>query len=227
MVRSHWSLEKRGGTIPSKGDEMSDHEHEDYGYEGGYEEPMPGEGRPQSNVLGIVGFVLSFCVSPVGLIVSLVALRRPPRGLAIGGVVVGVLGTVVWAGFGAAIGYAFTRPIVKLQSEVTEDYIAIDKAVTSYQSKNGSLPTSIDDLTTLSSDERTDPWGHAYVIETQPGAGTWSMRVLGPDGQADTSDDLVLAGGIGTFDLAFKFQAVAEAWNEAAKAQQQQQKKGP
>ena len=200
---------------------MSD-QHDDQGYEGSYQEPMPGEGRPQSNVLGIVGFILAFCVSPIGLIVSLIALRKPPRGLAIGGVVVGLLGTVGLAVIAAGVGWAFTQPIFKIQSEISQDYILIDREVASYQSKNGALPTSLDQLTTLTADQRTDPWGHAYVLEAQPSANTWSLRILGPDGQPDTSDDLVLGGGLSPIDLGFEFQAVGQDWNEASKAQKQQ-----
>lgn len=58
---------------------------------------------PRTSPLAVVGLVLAFLISPVGLVISIVALVRQRRGthggrgLAIGGVVVGVLGTVVWA----------------------------------------------------------------------------------------------------------------------------------
>src|SRR5215210_2130737 len=52
------------------------------------------ERRP-SNTLGIVGFVLAFCLPPIGLILSLAALARRPRGFAIAGVIIGLLGSVM------------------------------------------------------------------------------------------------------------------------------------
>ena len=61
-------------------------------------EPLPAE---QSNGLAIAGFVCSllglftgFLLSPIGLILSLVALGRPGgRGFAVAGVVIGLLGS--------------------------------------------------------------------------------------------------------------------------------------
>jgi len=61
-------------------------------------------GRPQrpTSVTAVVGFVLAFLVSPVGAVVSAFGVadtrggRKGGRGLAVAGVVVGVLGTLVW-----------------------------------------------------------------------------------------------------------------------------------
>ncbi len=186
-------------------------------YEGAYQEPMPGEGRPQSNVLGIVGFVLAFCVSPIGLLVSLFALTRPPRGFAIAGVVVGLLGTIVWGVLGAGIGYVLTQPIVKIQNEVVTDYMAVDQEVEAFRSANDRLPASLDEVTALNAEQRTDPWGNPYVLEPAASGDAWSLRVTGPDGQAGTGDDLVLDGGLGAMEIGFEFPGVQQQWNEAAK----------
>ena len=57
---------------------------------------------PPSNGLGVAGFVLSLLgflgtcglLSPIGLILSLIALRKQPRGLAIAGVIIGAVGSL-------------------------------------------------------------------------------------------------------------------------------------
>lgn len=168
---------------------MSD-QHDEYGYEGSYEQPMPGEGRPQSNVLGIVGFILSFCVSPIGLILSLIALRKPPRGLAIGGVVVGVLGTVVWAVLIASMAAGWKY--IKAGIEGVTDYQQINAAMTSYHQNNGSYASSLDDLSGLTSDEKIDAWGTAYRLEVKPDGSGWDLISAGMDGKFGTSDDITL-----------------------------------
>ncbi|MGQ7296182.1 FxLYD domain-containing protein [Quadrisphaera sp. KR29] len=80
------------------------------GYQQGYRQgPPPGYGqgyrgappRPTS-VVAVVGLVLAFVLSPVGVVVSAFGIgdtrggRKAGRGLAVAGVVVGVLGTVLW-----------------------------------------------------------------------------------------------------------------------------------
>jgi hypothetical protein len=56
----------------------------------------------KTNVLAIVGFILAFFVSVAGIIVSAIALRQIKqtgeggRGLAIGGVVVGIIVTILY-----------------------------------------------------------------------------------------------------------------------------------
>ena len=58
---------------------------------------------PPSNGMGIAGFVVSLCglilcagfLSPIGLVLSLIGLRKAPRGFAVGGTVIGTLGTLV------------------------------------------------------------------------------------------------------------------------------------
>ncbi|MFV0435223.1 MAG: DUF4190 domain-containing protein [Leucobacter sp.] len=62
-------------------------------------QPVPT--RPPGKILGIVGLVLAFFVSLVGLILSIVALVQSRRAgvgnvPAVIGIVVGAIGTVVW-----------------------------------------------------------------------------------------------------------------------------------
>ena len=75
-------------------------------YQQGPYQQGPYSGAPQpwrpTSVTAVLGLVLAVLVSPVGLVVSLFGLgatargRRAGRGLAVAGVVVGALGTVLW-----------------------------------------------------------------------------------------------------------------------------------
>jgi peptidyl-prolyl cis-trans isomerase B (cyclophilin B) len=57
---------------------------------------------PKTNTLAIVGFILAFFVSVAGIVVSAIALRQIKdtgeggRGLAIGGIIVGIVVTVLY-----------------------------------------------------------------------------------------------------------------------------------
>jgi molecular chaperone DnaK len=88
-------------------------ERGDYDY---VDQPEPTPAPPPTNGLGIAGFVCSLVglcagglLSPVGLILSLVALGREPRGFAIAGVILGALGS---CGFLPLIALAFIAPAV-------------------------------------------------------------------------------------------------------------------
>ena len=58
----------------------------------------------ESNGLGVAGFFIALfglfiptgIVALLGLLISLVALGRPPRGFAAMGVLIGLMGTVIW-----------------------------------------------------------------------------------------------------------------------------------
>lgn len=57
--------------------------------------------QPQSNGLGVAGFVISLLgflscgvISPLGLILSLAGLSKEPRGLAIAGTIIGGIGSL-------------------------------------------------------------------------------------------------------------------------------------
>lgn len=56
--------------------------------------------RPPSNDLGVAGFVSLLglltcgCIAPLGLLLSVMALSKQPRGLAIAGTVIGTIGSL-------------------------------------------------------------------------------------------------------------------------------------
>lgn len=169
-----------------------------------------------SNGLGIAGFVISLVglcsgglLSPIGLILSLVALGREPRGLAIAGVVIGALGscgiiisliflplvivgvliaagaTAAAVGLAAALGGPELEAFVEMQ--------VLTGFVQKYEDQNGSLPASLADAVgqaKATSGLLLDPWGNAYVFVINPDGTTYQIFSAGPDGAPGTADDV-------------------------------------
>lgn len=172
---------------------------------------------PERNGLGLFGFVVavvglvvpSGIVSILGLILSLAAIGRAPRGFATAGVIVGLLGTVFWAvvmvgllALGvAALGVAMVATagaFVLAQPEVVEvtgDMVNLVAATQAYEEEHGALPADIGDLR-LTVPSTLDPWGHAYRFAAAPDDRdyelTFSIVSAGPDGTFGTEDDLAL-----------------------------------
>ena len=162
-------------------------------YDPDFPPPMD-EGSSSSNPLGVVGFVLSFCTGPVGLIISLIALRKQPRGLAIAGVVIGSLTTLV----GGCCGLAFylVAPFVKPALTTVEHFGVVKSAVDVYYTKHDKrLPKSIDDLN-LSTDSRLDGWGTQMRFEPGADGKSWKLVAASADKAFDTEDDMVLESGM-------------------------------
>lgn len=149
-----------------------------------YGTPLPGEKK--KNTLGLVGFILSLtcCLSPIGLILSFLALFKAPRVLAVLGVIFGLVLSVVplvtvmvgvaVASQGAAVG------------QLVQDTEAIGNAAEAYRTIDGSLPP---DLATANA-PTTDPWGTAYTYRLTDDGGNWVLTIVGPDATAGTADDL-------------------------------------
>jgi len=174
---------------------------------------MP-QSHSQSNTLGVFGFFISFIglfvptgiVSLIGLILSLAAIGRSPRGFAAMGVILGLLGTVLWlvvmllalilglvalvaVGVAVAVGFILIQPEVV---EVTTDMVNIAIATEEYQQDHGELPDSASDLT-LSFAVTTDPWGATYVLVPAEREPFYDIISGGPDGEFATEDDVSLS----------------------------------
>ncbi len=173
---------------------------------------------PGENNLGLWGFIVALLgwltcglLAPVGLIMSLVALKREPRGFAIAGVVLGALGScgiiiglvffvgalaMVLAGLGfAGLAVALGGPDFEAQHDMAQ----IDAALYEAQQSGGTVPDGLDTLT-LDSATLVDPWGNPYVY-TLNDDGTWGLSSKGEDGQAGTADDVVFGDGRINIDL--------------------------
>lgn len=152
-----------------------------------------GPSQPQANVLGIVGFVLAFCLPPLGLLLSLVAALRPPRGFAIAGIIVALLTNGLIAAIGVSI-YA-NRHVIGPMIELSGDFGVVQRAVTAYEQSNGALPTDLGALPELTPALLEDPWGRPYAFAQSQGGG-WTLTSHGADGVEGTPDDVELASSM-------------------------------
>lgn len=152
-------------------------------------------------VIALIGFFVGGLLSPVGLILGCVALGRRPRGFAIAAVIIGGLGTclgalvvVVVATVGltalAVAMAAFAMSAEKI--EVAVDMAAVAAEVSAHQSRTGAPPASLDELG-LDPGVLTDPWNNQLRYALTEGTPGFDLTSLGPDGQADTEDDIVFS----------------------------------
>ncbi|MEM1330696.1 MAG: type II secretion system protein GspG [Planctomycetota bacterium] len=159
-----------------------------------------------SNGLGIAGFVVSLlglitggCLSPIGFILSLIAVFREPRGFAIAGIVLGLLGL-----FGGVfvmllvgvVGLAAFLALISLGGlagglNAYQDAQAVWPGFAESVRQNAELPESIAALGAFSEDTLTDHWGTPYEYErTSPSTATLSSA--GPDKLPGTDDDIAV-----------------------------------
>ncbi|MHC5005104.1 MAG: type II secretion system protein GspG [Planctomycetota bacterium] len=168
----------------------------------------------QRNGLGVFGFLVALVglavptgvVSFLGLMISLVALGRSPRGFAATGVVLGLVGTVVWVAItivalvvgllGAVaavvvggVAFALVQPEVV---EITSDMLNVAIATRHHEQTSDKRPTGLEDLG-LSAAAMTDPWGNPYQFELRDAEPGFELISAGQDGLFDTSDDILLS----------------------------------
>jgi len=163
--------------------------------------------KTSENGLGIAGFICSLIgivscglLSPIGLVLSIVAMFREPRGFAIAGLVLGLIGSL-WAAivalviasvglavFGAIFALGFSlKPL-----EAWADGAQITEAVIQHMREHGEAPGSLDELTGLTSSTLSDPWGNVYRFEIIDDGARLRIISDGPDGLPDTEDDFEL-----------------------------------
>lgn len=163
----------------------------------------------QTNTLGIAGFICSLVgiftgglLSPVGLIISLVAMGKQPRGFAIAGLILGILGTcgglIVLVLFGTAILAAIGIAVLAIalseteKVEITSDMIKIAAAVEGYKEQNDYLPAGLE-LLSLDESTRRDPWGQQYRYVQLDPKEQFDLVSAGEDKAFDTDDDVRLS----------------------------------
>lgn len=153
-----------------------------------YEQP-----KASSNTLGLVGFILAFCLSPIGLLLSLIGLTKSPRGFAIAGVIVGLVGTAIWG----VLGYgAYFVGTVALGAKKSADALtAVQTNIEGAKSAAGEYPA---DLTAIAAN--VDAFGNPFVYERSADKMGYLLTSKGKDGQSGTPDDVSTIQGV-TGDL--------------------------
>ncbi|MFT3686603.1 MAG: DUF4190 domain-containing protein [Phycisphaerales bacterium] len=163
----------------------------------------PVQSRP-TNTLGLAGFIVSLAgfftgglLCPVGLVLSLFALWKRPRGFAIAGVVLGALGTlgaiiaVLVVGVFGVLTCCFgccgslMSPYV-----VTKVHIHATAAeVRSFEKHQGRLPATLEESSSSHRRSTRDGWNHPLHLRLEPDGG-FTIVSDGPDGIEGTGDDL-------------------------------------
>jgi len=147
----------------------------------------------------LVGFILSLtgllapCMFPVGMVVSLFGLGKQPKGLAIAGLIIGAVGTlilvVIFAIYAtvilACIGIAAAaQPVVATELAIDEAVVEIDD----YYYENDDLPDEATGNALISG--MLDGWERQLRYELDDDAfDGYLIRSAGPDGMFDTDDD--------------------------------------
>lgn len=161
--------------------------------------------RP-SNSMGLAGFIVSLVgwvscglLCPIGLLLSLIGLRKDPRGFAVAGVILGALGTV-WAvvavffggialliGCGGAVCGGIAPQVV---THVRINMLAED--VEKFERVNSRMPDSLDEAAAARKHgprDTKDAWGRPLRLHVEPD-GTFTISSDGPDRTPDTADDI-------------------------------------
>lgn len=159
----------------------------------------------ESNGLGVAGFVVSLVglvscglIAPIGAIMSAFAMKKEPKGLAIAGLVIGIIGSlwivgivilvIVFGGLAAllaAAGIAFGE-----EFETISETRSIVPMVEAYRVANdGQLPADVTVLPGyLQQDSYLDTWDNPYQI--RPDGEGFTFFSVGQDGAAGTNDDI-------------------------------------
>ena len=187
-------------------------------YSQAYENPQPDQtpsGAPnQSNAMGTAGFVVSLIglltcglLSIFGLVLSLFGLRKNPKGFAIAGAIMGLLGLVELALVGL-FAYNAVQAVGTMQTAIYQgvsESIATEIAndVAKEWESTGELPNETDGQSFT--EGKTDLFEGGYLYETD--GSSFTIRGAGTDLEFNTEDDVT----VGPFNNAQEvFDLVAE-----------------
>jgi hypothetical protein len=155
----------------------------------------------RSNGLGIAGFIVSLVglvltcgvLCPIGLLLSLIALFRPPRGFAVAGFVIGLIGTLIpvvillFYGFVAVTcvtsGFGAFKPML----ETFEKMQKLRPAVEGLPAPAGEVAEDVAGEAVVGGEN--DGWGHPMRYRKLGGT-QYEIRSAGADGAMDTRDDI-------------------------------------
>ena len=164
-----------------------------------YHSPSGPPHSSPTNGLGIAGFILSLVgliltcglLSPLGLLLSLFALFKPPRGFAVAGVITGLVGSAMLAFFGYAI---VMRALgigeaARAAAKTAQTMAVIDQAqavIEQHRAESGELPEGIEGNKLVIGIQ--DAWQNSLRYDRMNG--DYLIRSAGPDGEFETADDL-------------------------------------
>lgn len=165
-----------------------------------------GPSQPQGpNVMGIVGFIFAFCLPPIGLLISLIALTRRPRGFAIAGTVIGALLSLIL--IGCAIGATLFWDGMRMAGAMA----AIPQSIDQHNAAQGAFPDSLSQLS-LPDMFRTDAWGTEFRFDLVDDGNAWQLVSAGPDTQFDTGDDIIITSQMTQVEIQNTAEQAMQTW---------------
>lgn len=170
-----------------------------------YPTPNPGQQGyqpPPSNGLGVSGFIVSITgaivtagfLCPIGFVLSAIALRKEPRGFAIAGTIIGLLGSILAAGVTVMLVNAFNTGMgffgnfgPQMTTSTTMSIASYD-IDSHYTSNNNTLPDQATGDALVAA--HLDGWNTPIKYQPVLGSTTdYELVSAGPDMQFGTSDD--------------------------------------
>jgi len=172
--------------------------------------------KARANILGIVGLIMvgvatvlspsGFLILPLcllvpcgfgGLIVCATSLYRKPLWPGLVGLVVGIACVLAWGWFFATPFIGLSNQAKKLGVGIGDSVVlrmaASELSVTGENQREPDGTPKVDiSFAGLAATATTDPWGHQYRYVLVPTARGYTFISDGPDGIADTLDDIDL-----------------------------------
>lgn len=159
-----------------------------------------------SNGLGLAGFIVSLAalvfsaglLSPIGLVLSFFGMFKRPRGFAIAGFIIGLIGSgwliaVMLIGVAAVaavgVGAVVAAPHIEVAAE-QQRLVARLEAYMADPEGNQRPPFALSQLG-LGDDAITDPWDKPYRYLISADGAKITIQSDGPDGIYDTDDDVL------------------------------------
>ncbi len=175
----------------------------------------------ESNGLGLAGFIVSLVgfvvcgglLCPIGLIMSLIALGKRPKGFAIAGIVLGIFGSlwifvaVFVIGLGALlalIGLGMAAAVAIAAASIGQNAINVFHDIETYYDSNGSAPMALTDIGTYTPAELEDNWGSPLRYQVSADGQEIWLRSNGEDMLPDTGDDFEFYKNFQNDDFHFK-----------------------
>lgn len=179
-----------------------------------------------TNSMGIAGFVISLVslltcglLSIFGVIISTIGLLQRPRGFAIAGVLIGLVGIVQLIVVGV-IGYRIITQGKDVIVSIATVVVVHESAnrVGEFWEEHGRLPTQEEGDELIA--DRKDAWDNPLKYESDEHS--FSIRSAGLDGNLNTKDDIV----VGPFRSAAEAKQIPSSSDEEWKLQMDWDEKG-
>ncbi len=130
----------------------------------------------------------------IGLFLSAAGVFRRPKGLAFAGVVLGLVGSIAFAGVGSYLGAdrlgLLPPPDDDLERQATDDVLRDATAIIEgHHQRHRSLPTDAEAAELLAG--LRDGWGHKLLYLLLKDEDAYELSSAGPDGEYGNQDDIL------------------------------------